>query len=167
MFNGCVTASGRGSGLFCSTALLALLLRTSATLTLEVTVINTISANDALQIDAWWGLYGTGNFSDIDSTAAGDAYDPSVSDISTDDLGDGIPDDDEVSFSVSPQAPDLEITKTVSKSNPDVGEEVTFTITLTNNGQGNATGVSLTDYLPANLVYTASSASNSGVFNDA
>ncbi|RBL91240.1 DUF7507 domain-containing protein [Chitinophaga flava] len=44
---------------------------------------------------------------------------------------------------------DLEVTKTVDNSTPDVGEIVTFTIQATNHGPSKATGVIVTDVLPA------------------
>ena len=46
---------------------------------------------------------------------------------------------------------DLSLTKTVDLSHPAVGQEVTFTVTLTNSGPDSATGISVTDALPAGL----------------
>ncbi|PUZ26065.1 hypothetical protein DCC81_17645 [Chitinophaga parva] len=43
---------------------------------------------------------------------------------------------------------DVRLTKTVDKATPDMGSKVTFTITATNNGPANATGVTVTDALP-------------------
>ncbi|WP_168187530.1 Ig-like domain-containing protein, partial [Pedobacter sp. G11] len=43
---------------------------------------------------------------------------------------------------------DLSITKTVNNATPTVGSNVTFTITATNNGPSNATGVSVTENIP-------------------
>ncbi len=48
---------------------------------------------------------------------------------------------------------DLEITKTVSKSNPYVDEDVTFTLTVKNNGPNDATGVEVTDVLPTGYTF--------------
>ncbi|MCP4348615.1 MAG: DUF11 domain-containing protein [Desulfobacterales bacterium] len=48
-------------------------------------------------------------------------------------------------MAVSPVNPDLVIAKAVSNSTPNVGDNITFTITLTNDGQGDATGVSIQD----------------------
>src|SRR5262249_42148186 len=44
----------------------------------------------------------------------------------------------------TPQQADLSLTKTVSNPRPQVGETVTFTVTLTNNGPDTATNVSVT-----------------------
>lgn len=56
-------------------------------------------------------------------------------------------------------SPDLQITKTVNNPTPYVGSNVTFTITVTNNGPGNATGVSVTENIPSG--YTLVSATPS------
>ena len=41
----------------------------------------------------------------------------------------------------TPQQADLAVTKTVSNPTPNVGDTITFTVTLTNNGPDAATGV--------------------------
>lgn len=43
---------------------------------------------------------------------------------------------------------DLAIEKTVNNATPNVGDEIVFTITVTNNGPDNATGVSVQDLIP-------------------
>ena len=48
---------------------------------------------------------------------------------------------------------DLSITKTVNKSNPFLGENVTFTITVRNNGDYDAENVTVYDLLPVVLLY--------------
>src|SRR5262249_61533621 len=53
------------------------------------------------------------------------------------------------SASTNPQEADLAVSKTVSNSRPNVGDTITFTVTLTNTGPSSATGVQLTDSLPA------------------
>ncbi len=45
--------------------------------------------------------------------------------------------------------PDLSVLKTVDNPTPDVGSNVTFIITASNNGQGAATGVKVSDVMPA------------------
>ncbi|WP_316805628.1 beta strand repeat-containing protein, partial [Pedobacter nototheniae] len=58
---------------------------------------------------------------------------------------------------------DRQITKTVSKTNPTVGENVTFTLTARNNGPSNSTNVTVTDQLKSG--YTFVSASPSAAYN--
>ncbi|MEW5800648.1 MAG: hypothetical protein AB1847_00955 [bacterium] len=54
---------------------------------------------------------------------------------------------------------DLAIEKTVDQKTPSIGEVVTFTITMTNNGPDMATGIQVTDVLPEGLVYQSSQTS--------
>ncbi|MBB4108686.1 beta strand repeat-containing protein, partial [Pedobacter zeae] len=53
------------------------------------------------------------------------------------------------------ESTDLQIAKTVNKTNPTVGENVTFTITATNNGPSNATGVQVNDLLKAGYTFVS------------
>jgi len=48
---------------------------------------------------------------------------------------------------------DLEVVKTVSDPTPNVGDVITYTITVTNNGPDDATGVQLTDTLPTGVTF--------------
>ncbi len=48
---------------------------------------------------------------------------------------------------------DLEVVKTVSNKNPKFGDEITWTITVTNNGPSDAKDVNVTDKLPAGLIF--------------
>src|SRR5262249_32457378 len=58
------------------------------------------------------------------------------------------PDNNRASATATPQQADLALAKTVSDATPNVGDTVTFTITLTNHGPDAATNVSVTDLLP-------------------
>lgn len=55
---------------------------------------------------------------------------------------------------------DVSITKTVSKTNPIVGEQVTFTLTAKNNGPSNASNVKVVDLLGAGYTFISSSSVN-------
>jgi uncharacterized repeat protein (TIGR01451 family) len=59
---------------------------------------------------------------------------------------------------------DLEITKTVSPASVSSGDTATYTITVTNNGPDNATGVEVTDQLPAGVTYSSDTPSQ-GSYN--
>src|SRR5262249_10018267 len=49
----------------------------------------------------------------------------------------------------TPQQADLQVTKSVSNPTPNVGDTITYTVTLRNAGPDAATGVTLQDSLPA------------------
>ncbi|MEA2000745.1 MAG: SdrD B-like domain-containing protein [Actinomycetota bacterium] len=60
---------------------------------------------------------------------------------------------------------DVELTKDVDPSEVTVGEETTFTVTVVNQGPDDATGVVVTDTLPAGLTYVSNTAG--GAFDPA
>jgi len=60
---------------------------------------------------------------------------------------------------------DLRLTKTVDNSSPILGQNVTFTITLTNDGIDGATNVLVRDQLPAGLTYVSDNPSQ-GTYDD-
>ncbi|MBE9029841.1 DUF11 domain-containing protein [filamentous cyanobacterium LEGE 11480] len=61
------------------------------------------------------------------------------------------PTDNQDDATVPAQQADLSLTKSASNNTPNLGENVTFTLTVTNNGPNNASGVEVTDQLPAGL----------------
>ena len=61
-------------------------------------------------------------------------------------------DNDTIDVPADPKA-DLSIVKEVSNKTPHKGDEITWTITVTNNGPDTAYNVTVTDKLPAGLVY--------------
>lgn len=66
------------------------------------------------------------------------------------------PTDNTSSVIVSPQqSADLAIVKTASKNNPLLGENITFSLVVTNFGPQNATGVVAQDLMPGGLVYVS------------
>ena len=85
------------------------------------------------------------------ATVSGTEYDPDLSN-NTD------------SATETPQYADLKVTKTVSDARPNVGDTITFTITLSNLGRDPASGVTVLDLLPPGLQFV--SASNSGTYDE-
>ena len=63
------------------------------------------------------------------------------------------------SSTVTPQRADLVLTKTVSDPTPNVGDQVTFTLTLSNAGPDPATGVRLAELLPAGFSFVSATTS--------
>ncbi len=72
--------------------------------------------------------------------------------------------DDRASVVVTPQLIDLALMKVVDEDMPNVGDTVAFTLTLSNAGPSLATGVVVTDQLPAGLVFQSFTASQ-GTYN--
>ena len=64
----------------------------------------------------------------------------------------------------TPKYADLAVTKTVDKPRPNVGDTITYTVTLTNNGTATATGVEVTDTLPANVTYVSATPAGGTTF---
>ncbi|WP_395682014.1 hypothetical protein, partial [Dokdonella sp.] len=62
------------------------------------------------------------------------------------------------------QSADIQVLKGVDNANPIRGDQVTFTITATNNGPSAATGVALSDVLPAGLSFVSATPSQ-GAYN--
>ena len=68
--------------------------------------------------------------------------------------GNGISsEDDQASITVTPQQADLQLSKTVDNLQANVGENVTFTIVVSNSGPDAATNVEVMDELPAGITY--------------
>jgi len=65
--------------------------------------------------------------------------------------GGGIQDPNWGTFPDTAPEVDLSVTKTVSDTNPNPGNTITYTITAINNGPSDATGVKITDALPAGV----------------
>ena len=72
---------------------------------------------------------------------------------------------DQSGVTVNGQQADIQVMKTVDNANPNVGDTVTFTITTTNLGLSAATGVQVTDLLPAGLTFVSDIASV-GTYNN-
>ena len=65
----------------------------------------------------------------------------------------------------TPQQADLSVSKTVSDATPNVGDQITFTVTLSNQGADTATGVQVTDLLPAGLTFVSATPSQGSYDN--
>ena len=107
-----------------------------------------VGSTATLQITA--DVASAGAFTNIAQVSASDQYDTD----STPGNDDPLEDDQDDAVILTPQA-DLELTKDVDDSTPNVFDNVTFTITVTNRGPDNATGVTVEDVLPAGLAYVS------------
>ncbi|MBL0737573.1 DUF11 domain-containing protein [Flavobacterium sp. GN10] len=79
--------------------------------------------------------------------------------------GNGVTTEDDIStVSVSLKQADLELTKSVTPTSAAAGEQVSFTINVTNLGPGNATGVGIRDIVPVGYTLIPGSVSNGGTY---
>jgi uncharacterized repeat protein (TIGR01451 family) len=76
------------------------------------------------------------------ATVTGTEYDPDTSN-NTD------------SVTETPQYADLAVDKVVSNARPNVGDTITYTVTLSNKGKDTASGVTILDQLPAGLQFVS------------
>jgi uncharacterized repeat protein (TIGR01451 family) len=72
------------------------------------------------------------------------------------------PNDKEVTINTHLKTADVGVTKTVSNNTPEYLDTITYTITATNYGPDSATGVEITDILPASLRFLSSTPSQGG-----
>ncbi|WP_254510904.1 beta strand repeat-containing protein [Anatilimnocola floriformis] len=110
----------------------------TATLTVTATVATAGAKTNTAEVTA-------AGQTDIDSTPNNKATAPT--------------EDDTASVIVTPASIDLNLTQTVNNPTQVVGQPVTFTLTLGNTGSGSATGVAVTDQLPAGLTFVSSNPS--------
>src|SRR5205807_2563309 len=85
------------------------------------------------------------------SVSLADQYDPNTANNSA-------------SATETPQQADLVLTKTVNNPTPNVGDTITFTITLSDAGPNSATSVTVQDALPAGLTFVSATPSQ-GAYN--
>lgn len=63
--------------------------------------------------------------------------------------------DDQDDDTLTPQQADLSLTNTINVATPNVGQNVVFTLTVTNGGPDAATNVAVTDAIPAGMSYVS------------
>jgi uncharacterized repeat protein (TIGR01451 family) len=116
--------------------------------------INTLASGASVDLTLQAIVLSSGNYVNVAQVMASDLFDPDSSPANDD--GDQS-EDDEDAATATPQVADLSLEKTVDNSIPDVGDTVTFTITVANTGPDAATNVSVNDVLPGGLSYVAGS----------
>ncbi|TYA71344.1 T9SS type B sorting domain-containing protein, partial [Seonamhaeicola marinus] len=121
-------------------------------------------ATETLLIDVL--VNGTGNYLNIAEVTASDVLD-NDSAPNNDDGDQSEDDEDNVLVTPVVAMADLSLEKTVVDSDvtPNVGQEITFQITVTNDGPDAATGVEVTDVLPVGFDFILYSAT-SGIYNE-
>ncbi len=90
-----------------------------------------------------------------------DSPDPetNIASVTHSDQDDPNPGNNSDSVTETPQQADLQVLKSVDNSAPNVGGTVNFTVSLNNLGPDNATNVTVSDLLPAGLIFVSASTS--------
>lgn len=110
--------------------------------------IGPLNVGSSATIDITVTVNQTGKVINIASITASDLPDPDRSNNSSG-----------LILNTGKELADLGVAKEVDNPTPSAGDNVTFTVTVTNNGPDNATGVLLIDILPAGLSYIGDDAS--------
>ncbi|MCP9769354.1 DUF11 domain-containing protein, partial [Lacihabitans sp. LS3-19] len=98
------------------------------------------------------------NYTNTAQITSSDQYDPNSTP-----SNDNPTEDDQGSVTTVPQESNLSLSKTVSNTSPNVGDVVTFTVTVSNAGPDAATNVAIEDAIP-NGYGSISNISGAGVF---
>src|SRR5262249_47594859 len=118
--------------------------------------VGTIANGDHATLEITVTVLQTGTLTNCAQVQTSDQCDPNST---PGNLVDNTPaEDDEACADITGHQPDLHLFKTVDNDNPNVGDNVTFTITITNEGSGAASGVTVEDILPAGLDFVTSDA---------
>lgn len=106
-------------------------------------------------------VLGNGPFTNSAQISASDQVDPDSTP-----NNDNATEDDQDFATVAGDSADLSVTKTVTTPRPNVGSQITYTVTVNNAGPSVATGVELTDRLPAGLEFVSATPSQ-GTYDQA
>ncbi len=123
--------------------------------------------------NATTGIWGIGNVSNagtatlnvVTTVTSSSAYNNIAKIIEVDQLDENAA-NDEASQSITLQQSDLSITKVVDNPTGNVGDFVNFTVTITNNGPNNATGVRVLDQVPSGYTVISTNTNGNGVYNE-
>ncbi|WP_026729665.1 T9SS C-terminal target domain-containing protein [Flavobacterium denitrificans] len=91
-----------------------------------------------------------GSYTNIAEVIASDQYDPDSTPNNQNPA-----EDDQDDATVVLDVADLSLRKTVSPTSVSINDNVTFTISVTNSGPNNATGITVSDHLPSGYTYVS------------
>lgn len=155
------------SGTTASTTIASLAAGATATVDIKLIIDSKVAAGDlvnAAEISSAQDDKGA-TATDVDSTAdTNPVNEKGIVDDVTDNSGNDEDDHDTAKVTVAPTV-DLELTKTLDKSTARRGDTVKYTLTVTNKGPDNASGVKVADVLPSTLTYVSDD--SAGAFDTA
>lgn len=113
--------------------------------------ISKLDIGDSRQLDIEAKITQFGRLTNVAEVISVDQYDPD-----SQPNNDVLIEDDQDNASVTQEVVvDLSLTKTVNNLTPNVGDNIIFTLTLANDGPGDATGVSVLDFLATGFTYVS------------
>ncbi|WKK65806.1 gliding motility-associated C-terminal domain-containing protein [Lutimonas zeaxanthinifaciens] len=119
-----------------------------------VWTVDPIAGSEMATINITASVNASGDFENVAEVIASDNLDPD----STPNNGD-INEDDQASISITPVAvSDIELAIDVNNGSPYVGSDVVFTITVSNNGPSDVTGIQVSNLLPNGYTYVSDDA---------
>ena len=119
-----------------------------------VWTVDPITGSGTATINITASVNASGDYENVAEVIASDNLDPD----STPNNGD-INEDDQVSISIAPvSVSDIDLTVAIDNATPYVGNDVVFTITVSNDGPSDAEGVQVTDLLPDGYTYVSDDA---------
>ncbi len=121
--------------------------------------IGALASGASIALNLTVTVNAAGSYTNAAQVTASDQTDPD----STPNNGIGKGEDDEASLATSPAGTaDLSLTKSVDNPTPTIGTSVVFTVTVRNAGPSAATGVAVTDLLPAGYTYVGDDSAGTG-----
>jgi len=114
--------------------------------------IGTLPAGGVKTLDIVVAVPGPGSFTNVAAVSTSDQFDPD-------------PDNNTDRSTISTREADLAVTKTVSDPTPNVGDTITFTVTVSNLGPDSANNVEITDSFPPAGLQLLSAVPSQGTFN--
>uniref|UniRef100_UPI002610507A DUF11 domain-containing protein n=1 Tax=uncultured Tenacibaculum sp. TaxID=174713 RepID=UPI002610507A len=125
-----------------------------------LSIANGITLNLTYQVTVNAPTGATDEYKNVVEVTAADQFDPNSS--PNNDNGDQSEDDEDAATVTVAQA-NLSLAKSASVSNPNVGDVVTYTVTVSNAGPNDATGVTVEDIVPNGLqIVNAGTATQTG-----
>jgi uncharacterized repeat protein (TIGR01451 family) len=116
---------------------------------------DSLDAGSAVELTFDATVLATGDYANTAQVMAVDQYDPDSTPANDD--GDQSEDDEDSQGIITREAADLSLVKTLDTATPDVGDTVTFTVSVANAGPDTANDVSIEDVLPDGYSYVAGS----------
>jgi uncharacterized repeat protein (TIGR01451 family)/fimbrial isopeptide formation D2 family protein len=114
--------------------------------------IGTLPAGGVETLDIVLAVPGPGSFTNVAAVSTSDQFDPDTT-------------NNRDESTVTTREADLAVTKSVSDPTPNVGDTITFTVTVSNLGPDSANNVEITDYFPQAGLQLLSAVPSQGSFN--